>query len=338
MLTEQGFDVTIAILNNEIEYPYQGKIFNLGLFKKGADHFLKRLLRFYKFRSFLKKERFNYIIDHRSKNNYQRERFYKTYVYRNFKTIYVTHSASAGLSLTEVPKKFANLCNSNVSNVAVSSFIEEQLLKKYHINHTITIPNAYDRDWLNADEDKLPEILKGKKFLLFYGRLVDEVKDISFLIKAFEASKLANKEVYLVIMGDGEDKDRLEEEAKKLESNAHVLFIGHHPAPQEIVQQAHAVCLTSFFEGFPMVLIESLALGTPVVSLDIDSGPSEIIEDGVNGLLVKERNIATFAKALIEMSENEERYQFMKSNAQKSVQAYSMDEIAQLWKKLLTHA
>ncbi len=337
MLVGLGFEVSIVLLNNEIEYPYKGTIFNLGVLKTGKDNLFKRMMRFRAFRSFLKKEQFDVIIDHRSKNQYQREVFYKKYLYRQFKTIYVTHSSSVSLSLTEAPEKFAALCNSNVYNVAVSKFIESQLFEKYQIEHRVTIPNAYDEEWLQNNSGILPEVLLNKKYLLFYGRLEDEVKDLSFLLNAFEASKLFTDEIYLVIMGDGADREMLEAKAKALKSNTHIVFIGHHPAPQVIVKGAHAVCLTSFFEGFPMVLIEALALGVPVVSLDIDSGPSEIIKDGMNGLLVKERNIATFAKALIEIATNEERYQSMKANAGKSVQAYSMDEIAQHWKKLLTH-
>jgi glycosyltransferase involved in cell wall biosynthesis len=61
--------------------------------------------------------------------------------------------------------------------------------------------------------------------------------------------------------------------------------------PFDIVQNARFTVLTSHYEGFPMSMVESLALGTPVVAVDCNSGPREIVIDEYNGLLVENYNV-----------------------------------------------
>ncbi len=61
----------------------------------------------------------------------------------------------------------------------------------------------------------------------------------------------------------------------------------YQPEPFPFVKQALFTVLSSNYEGFPMSIIESLACGTPLVSVDCPSGPSEIIEHNVNGLLIE---------------------------------------------------
>ena len=73
MLASHGHQVHLVILNDEIDYPYNGKLLNLGKLKTEKDSMVKRLLRFRKFRNYLKKESFNVVIDHRPKNNFDRE-------------------------------------------------------------------------------------------------------------------------------------------------------------------------------------------------------------------------------------------------------------------------
>ena len=84
-----------------------------------------------------------------------------------------------------------------------------------------------------------------------------------------------------------------------------------------------------------MVLVESLALGTPVVSVDCHSGPREIIQHQSNGLLVENENQEEFTMALNSMIEEPDLYAKMKKNAQASVAHLSMDIIAKDWKKRL---
>lgn len=334
LLHEAGFEVHLAILNDHIDYEFKGELLNLGLFKGGKDSLLKRINRLKKLRHYLKQKQMDVVIDHRSKNQYLREVFYKKYLYRGFKTIYVTHSAFEPMYLTDRPVAFGRLCDTNVANVAVSEYIEDKLLKSTGMGNTHTIYNTWDPNWKDYS-GALPSSLEGKKFFLFYGRLDDGVKDLEFLLKSYSQSNVNTLGVDLVIMGDGPDKDNLRRRAEELSIAMNVYWLDFEPHPQAVVSKAHAVVLCSRFEGFPMVLLESLALGTPVVSLDIVSGPSEIVQNEKNGLLVKERNTKAFANVLKLMVENEKLYRTCQSNAQDSVTAFDPSVIAAQWKKLL---
>lgn len=336
MLSEMGHEVHLVLLNDSISYPYSGNILNLGLLKKGKDTFAKRLKRFRKFRAFIKENDFDYIIDQRSKNQYFRELFYHKYLYHRVQTIYIAHSSNKEGYLTQYPKKFAKICNGNYANVAVSNYIEEHVLKAAGIQKTKTIHNAYDPKWFE-DGGKVPEVLQNKRYILSYGRIVDSIKDFTFLIHAFETSRIWEQNVSLVIMGDGPDKEKLTRFAQTTQAAAFIHFLPFHSSPFSIIKKAAFVALTSKYEGFPMVIVESLSLGTPVVSLDIISGPNEIIEPNSNGLLIKERSIPLFAAAMEKMITDTDLYQRCKRNAMPSVKRFSMAEIAKKWNDLLSH-
>lgn len=337
MLEALGHDVHLVILNDEVDYPFSGKMLNLGRLKTEKDNMAKRLLRFRKFRNYLKKEAFDVIIDHRPKNNFERELFYSKFIYRELRKIYVVHSSKKTEYLTENPSAFSKICKKNILNVAVSEYIENEILKKEGIDNFVTIHNAFDPAWKN-ERGEFPEILQTKKYILSYGRLDDSIKDFSFLIEAFSQSKVWEKEIHLVILGDGKDKEMLQKLAFSKECGEHILFLPFTKSPFEIIKNAHCVTLTSKYEGFPMVLVESLSLGTPVISLDIISGPSEIVQHEKNGLLIAERSLPLFAEALQTVCFNDILYETLKKNTKTSVEKFSMQAISEKWNQTLQHA
>ncbi|HLW31486.1 MAG TPA: glycosyltransferase [Aequorivita sp.] len=336
MLTQYGHEVHIVILNDEIDYPFSGKLFNLGVLKGKKDTSLKRILRFRKLRKFLKKEAFDVIIDHRTKNDFKREKFYFEYIYRGLNKIYVVHSSKKSEYLTENPVAFAKLSERNLLNIGVSKYIENEVLRNEGITNSATIHNAFNPSW--AEEvDRFPKVLEEREYILSYGRLDDKVKDFSFLIEGFSQSEVWKKNVYLVILGDGKDKAMLQKLAASTDAASFVLFLPFTKSPFEIIKNARCVTLTSHYEGFPMVLVESLSLGTPVVSLDIVSGPSEIIQHQKNGLLIDERSLPLFSEALKEICFDETLYQSLKLNTKTSVAKFSMQEISKIWNQTLQH-
>ncbi len=337
MLESHGHQVHLVILNDEVDYPYSGKILNLGKLKSEKDSMVKRLLRFRKFRNYLKKENFDVIIDHRPKNNFEREGFYSKFIYREVQKIYVVHSSKKTEYLTENTASFSKICQKNLLNVAVSQYIETEILKKEGIDNSVTIHNAFDPSWEN-ESGEFPEILQNKKYILSYGRLDDSIKDFSFLLEAFSQSKVWEKGIQLVILGDGKDKEMLKKLASTKPCAKQILFLTFTKNPFKIIKNARCVTLTSKYEGFPMVLVESLSLGTPVVSLDIISGPSEIVHHQKNGLLIAERSLPLFSEALQRVCFDEQLYEIFKKNAKPSVEKFSMQAISEKWNQTLQHA
>jgi glycosyltransferase involved in cell wall biosynthesis len=97
------------------------------------------------------------------------------------------------------------------------------------------------------------------------------------LIRAFRQVREAIPNAKLVILGDGELSDYLVDLTKKLNLSDCVFFPGFKPNPFQYLKQADVFVLSSLWEGFGNVILESLAVGTPVISTDVRSGPREIL-------------------------------------------------------------
>ena len=95
--------------------------------------------------------------------------------------------------------------------------------------------------------------------------------------------------------------------------------------------------LTSRYEPFGMVLPEAMSCGLPVIAFDCPYGPSDIITDGVDGFLVKGRDMKAFADKVCILIENEELRRKMGQIGIKTSDRYRMDDIMPLWKKLFEY-
>ena len=133
-------------------------------------------------------------------------------------------------------------------------------------------------------------------YILLVGRL-DFNKSFHLAIEALAALPKEHSDVQLWIAGVGPCEHELFDLAKNYEISHRVKLLGFRNDLNHLYQNAVLVSLTSMFEGFPNVLLESIVNGTPVVSLDCPNGPNEIVIDGVNGFLVKDRNVNALATA-----------------------------------------
>jgi glycosyltransferase involved in cell wall biosynthesis len=132
--------------------------------------------------------------------------------------------------------------------------------------------------------------------LLGVGRFVPQ-KDFPNLLKAF--ALLRKKQMArLVILGEGELRPQLESLVKELGIEADVQLPGFNSNPYAFMKRASVFVLSSVLEGLPTVLIEAMALGTPVVSTDCKSGPKEILGSSGYGMLVPTENPEALAAAI----------------------------------------
>jgi len=131
---------------------------------------------------------------------------------------------------------------------------------------------------------------------LYVGRLDDNQKKISFMLKGL--AKLKNKNWKLKIIGTGPDENKLKNLAKKLKIFDRIEWLGFKKDPFGEITEVTALLLTSRWEGFPMVLVEANQRGIPVISSDCKSGPRDIVIPGVNGYLYKEGDIDEFVKVV----------------------------------------
>jgi len=136
----------------------------------------------------------------------------------------------------------------------------------------------------------------GEALVVAMGRLVP-AKDFATLIRAF-AHLRTRRAARLVIFGEGEERERLTALIEELRLDASVALPGYTAQPYAALAGADVLALSSRWEGFGNVLVEAMAVGTPVVATDCPSGPREILEDGRWGRLVPPGDAATLADAL----------------------------------------
>lgn len=169
------------------------------------------------------------------------------------------------------------------------------------------------------------------------GRL-DYQKGFDRLIQAWEYINKSGlySDWRLDIFGQGEWKEMLQEmvQAKNLSVSVHlnspVKTIG-----EEYVNSSLLV-MSSNYEGFPMVMIESMAIGLPVVAFDFKCGPRDIISDGENGLLVSNGDIPGLAGAMMKLMGDYELRRRMSVKARQVVDTYSEKAVMDKWVRLFT--
>jgi glycosyltransferase involved in cell wall biosynthesis len=122
------------------------------------------------------------------------------------------------------------------------------------------------------------------RFIIGCGRL-ERQKGFDVLLNAF--ARLPDADLALVILGEGPERGLLESMARELGVASRVIMPGFLPNPWAWIARASAFVLSSRWEGFASVLVEAMACGTPVVATDCAYGPSEILQDGVTGVLAR---------------------------------------------------
>jgi len=146
--------------------------------------------------------------------------------------------------------------------------------------------------------------------------------------------------VTLAIAGEGDERPALEARARELGVDDRVRFLGPQPRERvlELFRAADAAILSSSWENFPHVVVEALAVGTPVIATDV-GGVAEVVRDGENGLLVPAGDSRAFAAAIRRYFADEELQARLRDAAPGSVRAYDRDTIfGRLEQVLLTAA
>jgi glycosyltransferase involved in cell wall biosynthesis len=133
-------------------------------------------------------------------------------------------------------------------------------------------------------------------FILAVGRLSPQ-KDYPTLLKAF-ARLRGTRHIRLLILGEGEERNKLDEQIKSLGLLGQVFMPGFVKNPYALMARCRVFVLSSAWEGFSMVIAEALYCGAQVVSTDCPSGPAEILENGRYGRLVPVGDDSALANAL----------------------------------------
>jgi len=201
------------------------------------------------------------------------------------------------------------------------------ILRRYHLNPTRceTIPIGVDESQFHPlGLERIPNSM------FFLGRL-DSRKGIDFLIKSIPLVKDQLDDIRLYIGGDGVLKSYLENFIKKnhLENNVHLLGTLDDSALNEWYNKVSVVIVPSVFEGFGLTAIEAMACGTPVIATDVDA-LRDVVENGVNGLLVKYNDVWALSEKILYLLKNKSEQSKFSLNGQIKAQTiYNWSNISQ---------
>jgi glycosyltransferase involved in cell wall biosynthesis len=166
------------------------------------------------------------------------------------------------------------------------------------------------------------------------GRLVKQ-KGFDFLLQAFARCKDIHPEWSLVILGEGEERNDLESMREALGLEGRVEFRGRVKEPATILRQADLFVMSSRFEGFPLALIEAMACGLPVISTDCPTGPSEIIRNEIDGLLITPNNVEVLANAMDRLMANQSERNILGARAVGVVERFGVEQVMNMWDHLI---
>ena len=170
------------------------------------------------------------------------------------------------------------------------------------------------------------------KMIIFVGRYTVQ-KDIGSLLRIWDIVHLRHPDWQLHLYGGyGNQPDKWQNEIAQMNANV----FAHDPTSQifERYLDSSILLLTSLHEPFGLVLPEAMSCGLPVVAFDCPFGPSEIINDGTDGFLIKDRNIEQFAERVCQLIEDDELRCRMGKAAADSSQRYRADVIMPRWIEL----
>lgn len=212
--------------------------------------------------------------------------------------------------------------------IALTENMKKEIQKVYARN-IFVIPNGIDLEnfkQVNREDIRLKlHITQDKKIIIFVGRLMP-VKGVQYLIEAMSIIAQKEPKAILMVVGDGQDKDRLEAHVNKLSLCEHVTFIGtvQNDKIPDYLAAANVLVLPSLSEGFPVVLLEAMASGVPMVTTRV-TGIPEIVEDGINGLIVEPKNSKQIAeKVLLLLQDNELDKEIIKNNKE-TIKKYDLN-------------
>jgi glycosyltransferase involved in cell wall biosynthesis len=169
--------------------------------------------------------------------------------------------------------------------------------------------------------------------ILFVGRL-HPVKNVPLLLRGFASALRREPGWRLEVVGDGPQKDQLEEFARKLGIERQVTFRGFCSNVFEHYRKAAFLVLSSDSEGFGNVLVEAQSQGCPVISTTC-GGPSDVVQHGVNGLLVPTGDVSAMRDAIQRLAQDDALRTQLSKNARLNALRFAPRSVVSRWEVLL---
>jgi glycosyltransferase involved in cell wall biosynthesis len=228
--------------------------------------------------------------------------------------------------------------------VTVSEILAEKFRIATHVGRKkiTVIPNGIDPDRFGQSFDRKETLRRFGispecKIILAVGN-IREIKGYEFLVESFAG--IANEEPNLTVVICGGDyagyKWKLDSLIKRLDLSDRIYFTDFVPDIEALYAAADLYALTSISEGFSLTTVEAMASSRAVISTDC-VGPREIIDDGIDGIIVPGRDPDRFGRAMLNLIRDDRRRDEMGQAARKKVQnKYSIDKSVAAFEELFT--
>ena len=251
-------------------------------------------------------------------------------------------------------KKIKCICWEHINPATVSDYRFQGLARKFAVKKADQVvvltksAKKYYRDVLKFDEDRLfqiynpisensaksTEYLETSKKIISVGRLSYQ-KNFDLLIDVAAEVLPKYPDWSWDIFGSGEEYDSLLSKIKTKGLEGRVNLLGQVSDLYDRYPNYSFQVMTSRYEGFPMSLIEGMANRLPLISFDIETGPDEIIQDGVNGFLVPPENREKMAERVCRLIESPSLRKEFSEASYAFRTKYNLESIVLQWKELL---
>jgi GalNAc-alpha-(1->4)-GalNAc-alpha-(1->3)-diNAcBac-PP-undecaprenol alpha-1,4-N-acetyl-D-galactosaminyltransferase len=189
-----------------------------------------------------------------------------------------------------------------------------------------------------SSENRVTQVLgRSERTVAAMGRLGHE-KGFDLLLQAFARCAGRRQNWSLMIIGEGDERPRLEAMARDLGIKDRVLMPGRSKHPFPILRTADLFVLPSRLEGFPMALVEAMACGLPVICTDFPSGARDIVRDGIDAIVVPPNDVKALGEALDRLMEDPAERQRLGARAIEVADRFSLGTVMSMWNRLLRSA
>ncbi len=289
-------------------------------------NFAKTIVHFRALKNLIKEEKPDVIIS----VNYTPEQFFLPFIDKKIPKIKEFHSSGANINFSGgIGAKMKQRLFMLLGKYDAQVVLNEDERKYYPFKHLIVIPNFVEELSLSLDNPSR------EKTIIAAGRIA-AVKQFDHIIKAWAIIAKDFPEWNVKIFGGGDHllSQNLQNYIQE-NSIPNVKLCGETAHLSAELQQASIYAMTSSTECFPMVLLEALNAGLPIVSYDCPNGPRNIISDGVDGVLTPHNEIAIFAQTLAQLIKDENLRIQMQIAGPKNAKRFSANKVMQQWNTLL---
>jgi len=329
-LDRNRFDISLVLCEDEVAYSIPNDVKKYVLLrnkkKRVFNHFIK-ILKLYRI---LIKEKPDVILSFMEYPNIINVLFKYIIPFRNIKHLISVRIVESRF----YPRKYWRFLKFFYSKadiiICVSNDVVKDLIENFNIqkNKMIVIYNPVclkDIEALKNEEIYEIWFKNNNPKIISVGRLTEQ-KGYDYLLRAFKIVMEKGITADLIILGEG-DKKTIENLAKDLKVEEHVILPGFQRNPFKFISKSDIFVLSSLYEGFPNALIEAMACNVPVIATRCPSGPEEIITDGVNGLLVPVKDEKALAEAIIDLLKNKTKAEKLAKAGRKRVEDFDINTI-----------